>query len=226
MKKGIEYADKSWNPFTGCEMTGCQVGKNCWAYKMSKRLAGRYGYYKINPFQPTFHPYRLGEPQNRKKPTRFNTCFMGDIAYAKKEWLQEIIEVMEECPQHRFYILTKRPDLLAQKNLFFPENAWLGVSVNQDTDKWRITDLFNIRCHHRWVSFEPVYGDIKARLNGIDWVVIGAQSNPSVQPESWWVDSILKETIRLDIPVFGKPNLTIVSLVQSLPPELKEGFNV
>ena len=43
MATKIEWTDETWNPVTGCTKVsaGC---KNCYAERMSKRLAGRYGY--------------------------------------------------------------------------------------------------------------------------------------------------------------------------------------
>ena len=37
-KPGIEYADVSWNPYTGCrniENGNCNLGPDCWAYSMA-----------------------------------------------------------------------------------------------------------------------------------------------------------------------------------------------
>lgn len=222
MKKGIEYADKSWNPSTGCLMSSCSVGKNCWAYKMSKRLAGRFGYpHGDKCFEPTFHFDRMPEPLHRKKPTRYDTCFMGDIAYAQWEWVDMIIKRVRECPQHRFYFLTKRPDLLGDKDIAWPDNAWVGVSVNNQDDVWRIANLLEIDAKNLWVSFEPIYSSIMTSLKGISWCVLGAQSNPELQPDKEWVEEIIRCADYMNIPVFLKPNLTVVKPRMELPDELK-----
>lgn len=43
MPTEIEWAEETWNPISGCTKisTGC---KNCYAERMARRLAGRYGY--------------------------------------------------------------------------------------------------------------------------------------------------------------------------------------
>lgn len=229
-KKGIEYADLSWNPFSGCEAVfdkeKCAVGTNCWAYRRALMLGHNprvKGYTMPYPFEPTFHKDKLDIPCQRKKPTRWDSCFMGDIAYAEWEWLEIIMEVVRQCPQHRFYFLTKQPDLLAKMDISFPDNAWLGVTVNREEDLWRIDQLLEIQACHIWTSFEPVYEEINPSLAGLDWIVIGAQSNPEVQPEKKWVEDIIKIADNLDIPVFIKPNLTVVDPRMELPEEL-EGF--
>ena len=225
MKKGIEYADKSWNPSTGCYAVyggTCDVGKNCWAYRMSLRLAGRYGYPpKPNNFKPTFHPDKLDIPLKIKKPQRFDCCFMGDIAYAEKEWMEQILDVVEKCPQHIFYFLTKRPELVADKELIWPDNAWVGVTVNCQNDGWRIPELKRIHCKNRWVSFEPLYSSIIPNLHRIDFVAIGAQTKPDLQPKKEWVRNIITIAEGLNIPVFVKPNCTVVEPRMELPEVLK-----
>jgi protein gp37 len=222
MKKGVEYADLRWNPFSGCEMTGCAVKKRCWAYGMSLRQAGRNGYDRQQPFQPTFHEDKLDVPLKRKKPTRFYACFMGDIAYAKKEWMEKILDVVRKSPQHIFYFLTKRPDLLAKMDLTFPDNAWLGVTVNCGDDQWRIEQLKEIHVGHIWISFEPLYSAIVPDLEGIDFIVIGAQTNPEKQPSKSWVDILTLNADKLDIPVFLKPNLTVVEPRMELPEAIRK----
>lgn len=220
LKPGIEYADKSWNPFTGCLMVGCAVGRNCWAYKMSQRMKGRFGYDKDGPFKPTFHPDKLNNPIDRKKPTRYDTCFMGDIAFAKTAWLNDILYVVLHNPRHRFYFLTKRPDILGEKNMKFPKNAWVGVTVNSQDDIWRIANLKeDVDCHVRYISHEPVYGPILVSYEGIDWIIIGAQTNPDKQPKIDWVLNIIDSANYRNIPVFTKPNLKGIQERREFPKE-------
>ena len=69
---------ETWNPITGCTKIseGCQ---NCYAERMSKRLAGRCGYPKENPFAVTLHPDKLDQPLKWKKPRMIFVCSMGDL---------------------------------------------------------------------------------------------------------------------------------------------------
>ena len=210
MRKGIEYSQKSWNPFTGCKGIAdgtCAVGKNCWAYKMSLRQAGRNGYDKNNPFRPTLHENRLNQPTIRGKPTIYNVSFMGDIAYANFEQLYRITDICNKTQRHRYIFLTKRPDLLVKSEIMFPDNCIVGITVNRKEDLWRIERLKEIKCKYRWVSFEPIYGEIEPDLEGIDWCVVGAQTNPDYQPELHWSLKVIDAADKLEIPVFLKPNL-------------------
>lgn len=222
MKKGIEYADKSWNPYSGCLMTGCGVGKKCWAYRRALMLGNNpkvKGYTMPNPFKPTFHKDKLDAPLKRKKPTRYNSCFMGDIAYAKKLWMKNILAVVRSCPQHIFYFLTKRPAKLTDMELEFPDNAWIGTTVNSQEDIWRIGNLKTLDAKNIWVSFEPLYGKILTSLADINWIVIGAQTNPDLQPDLDWVMELIRCADYLNIPVFLKPNLMVVPEARMELPE-------
>ena len=207
----IEYVDKTWNPYTGCkhiETGQCAVGKDCWAYNMARRLAGRYGYDKKRPFKPTFHLDRLDEPMRRKKPTRYAACFMGDIACASTEDVELILDIVRRTPRHTYYFLTKNPAPLMEITEW-PKNAWLGVTVNEKKDMWRIHQLRKIDVKH-WVSFEPLKEDLGMDVPyyHIEFIVIGAQTGAHpFQPEHRWVYKIV-ELARIDkIPVCLKENL-------------------
>lgn len=100
---------KTWNPITGCTKisAGCQ---NCYAERMSKRLAGRCGYDKDDPFNVTLHPDRLGEPLKWRKPQMVFVCSMGDLFHddVPFDWIDQVFETMALCQTHIFMLLTKR----------------------------------------------------------------------------------------------------------------------
>jgi protein gp37 len=64
---------------------------------------------------------------------------------------------------------------------------------------------------NRFVSFEPLLGDIDFSLNPlehIDWVIIGKLTGSKrVKLKLSWLASVLDETARVGIPVFMKKNL-------------------
>lgn len=108
----IEWATKVWNPVTGCSKVspGC---KNCYAERMAKRLAGRFGYPKDNPFKVTLHHDRLDEPLKRwRKPQMVFVCSMGDLFHddVPFEFTDDVFENIAVCQSHTFLILTKRPE--------------------------------------------------------------------------------------------------------------------
>ena len=175
MATKIEWTDETWNPITGCTKVseGC---RNCYAERMSKRLAGRFGYPTDEPFQVTLHPYRLDDPLRWRKPRQVFVCSMSDLFHDDiPPWfICEAWQVFRECPQHTFQILTKRPEramgiittYIASDQLGFDplSNAWLGVSVeNQQAADERIPILLQIPAAVRFVSCEPMLGPVTLR---------------------------------------------------------------
>ncbi|HHC23866.1 MAG TPA: DUF5131 family protein, partial [Desulfobacterales bacterium] len=75
LNSSIEWTESTWNPVTGCTKIsdGCL---NCYAERMARRLAGRYGYPKKNPFKLTLQPDRLSQPLNWKKTHNIFVCSM------------------------------------------------------------------------------------------------------------------------------------------------------
>ena len=58
-----------------------------------------------------------------------------------------------------------------------PEHIWCGVSVEDQANAGRIDDLRNVDCTTRFISFEPLLGQIEGvDLTGIDWAIIGGES--------------------------------------------------
>jgi protein gp37 len=181
ISSGIEWTDATWNAITGCQRfsPGCA---NCYAKRMAARLAGRCGYGKRFPFDPTFHADKLNLPRKWKKPRRVFVNSMGDLFHhdVKQDWLEALWEVMISTPRHTYLILTKRPDEAIQRLIglahgagrlssILPPHIWLGVSVeNQYFAEQRIPLLLEIPAKVRFVSCEPL-------LDAIDLTRLGSQ---------------------------------------------------
>ncbi|GAV21582.1 DUF5131 family protein [Carboxydothermus pertinax] len=178
----IEWADAVWNPVTGCTPVseGC---KNCYAERMSKRLAGRCGYPEDEPFRVTLHPEKLNEPWHWKKPRRVFVCSMGDLFHedVPDDFILKVFLQMTFCPsRHIFMVLTKRPKrmkdiiekfmgqmlgtsgkTMEEKQAWPHKRVWLGVTVeNQEMANERIPILLKIPATVRFVSCEPLLGPV------------------------------------------------------------------
>ncbi len=114
----IEWADKVWNPVTGC--TKISVGcANCYAERMSKRLAAnptvkhreRYEDFKVS-----LHPDRLDQPSSWRKPRRIFVCSMGDLFHEDVpfDFIEQVWWPMYFNPRHQYLVLTKRPERMAE----------------------------------------------------------------------------------------------------------------
>lgn len=212
-KTRIEYLDLTWNVTCGCSGVGCAVRRVCWAMAQSKR--DKHRCMLCYNFVPHLHEERLFEPIHVKKPAKIGVSFKGDFYDTNLSYMlrKNVLNVVNIAKQHTFFFLTKQPqNILPSVGLL--TNAWFGVTVNMKEDLWRIGKLREVRAK-RWVSFEPLYGDLgEIEFEGIGWVIIGAQTRPELQPKTEWINNILKQVCEYNIPVFLKNNLHLNSPIQ------------
>lgn len=205
----IEWTDATWNPSTGCNKvtSGC---KHCYAEVMAKRLQamGTPGY--ENGFEFTLMPDRLELPKKTKKPTKFFVNSMSDLFHEKMpfEYLDMVFDVIKETPQHQYQILTKRENILAQyfKNKEVPQNVWLGVTVEHLKTKNRIDILRSIDAEIRFLSIEPLIGEMgELDLTNIHWVIVGGESGHKARPmKPEWAIDIQRQCDEQNVAFFFK----------------------
>lgn len=202
----IEWTEKTWNIITGCtkHSEGC---KNCYAEKMTKRLAAmgqaKYseGFNKI-----IFHPEELCQNFG-KKPKMIFVNSMSDT-FHKEVKDDEIDGILQWCwhnRKHTFQILTKRSERLNYRS-YYPENIWLGVTVEHPDYKFRIDDLRKTNVSVKFLSCEPLLGDLgELDLTGIDWVICGGESGSGARPmHPDWVRNIQRQCQEQNVPFFFK----------------------
>jgi len=248
-KTKIEWANYTWNPVTGC-LHGCEY---CYARSIAKRFGGNDGKFirdygengiheidvetawrncpdrkdKVFPypfgFEPTFHRYRLDEPQRVKTPQNVFVGSMGDMFgdWAPNEWIHQVFKACEKAPQHRYLFLTKNPKRYEKFDVYKPPNMWFGWSQTKPKE------VASFDTHHSWqtfVSIEPLHEDFeKFYLNNIGWVIIGAETGnrkDKVIPEREWIENIVENCRLSNTPVFLKNNLAGIwgePLIQEYP---------
>ena len=220
----IDWCNFSWNPVTGC-LHNCnfcyarniayrftpknKLGHDC--TQPSRRLheiryksqAFKYG------FKPTLHSYRLNEPFRIKKPSKIFVCSMADLFgdWVPLGWIAQIVNTAKQCPQHVFQFLTKNSK--RYYGIQMPSNCWRGVTITKG--KAKVFPLVDSGI--RFVSFEPLLGDIKMTGYSFDWIIIGVMSGPKAnkyKPRVEWIENILKQADERKIPVYMKDNLRSV----------------
>jgi protein gp37 len=218
----IEWTDATWNPVAGCTLAsaGCT---NCYAMRMAARLeamghpkyagttrksGGRFVWSgKVN-----VDPASLDAPLQWKRPKRIFVNSMSDLFHegVPTEFIRRVWNVMEQCPQHHFQVLTKRPnrmaDLFSSGALMALENVWIGTSVESAEVVERIDHLAAIPAMTRFVSFEPLIGPVgNVDLSRIHWAIVGGESGPkarSIEPQ--WIEELRKLCRRDDVAFFFK----------------------
>jgi protein gp37 len=138
-------------------------------------------------------------------------------------WILPILLTMEDCPQHTFQILSKRPKRYGRFN--YPENVWLGTSLTSWRDQYVINDLLDLHNENlKFLSIEPLQGPLKFWLSKVDWVIVGAETGHrpgKIMPEREWVEKIIENCRAEAIPVFLKNNLGWPEKIQEYPREAR-----
>ena len=204
----IEWTDATWNPVTGCTKVspGC---KHCYAERFAERFRGTPGHPFEQGFDLRLWPERLMQPLKWRTPRRIFVNSMSDLFHPKvpERFIGRVFEVMEQAHWHQFQVLTKRPTraLELSSRLPWPENVWMGTSVESQPYTGRIDALRGIPAHVRFLSLEPLLGPLSLRLSGIHWVIVGGESGPGARPmQAEWVTSIRDQCRKADAAFFFK----------------------
>lgn len=230
----------SWNPITGClnNCSYCYARRLANGRLRTRYLANTHitrtpyetrhwgcKYYQIektNPFYPRYWGERLLDPRKVLKPAGIFCCDMGDLfgIGVPENWQKQIIiGEISTLLHHRFYLLTKQAQNL-QKFSPFPPNCWVGCTVtNFDQAVKAIYAFQKIEAKVKYVSIEPLLEEIaepdwhgwRELMAVIDWVIIGAQTQPCKFPKIEWVKNIVDIADLAGRPVFLKNNLKTIA---------------
>ena len=205
----IEWTNRTWNPLTGCTKIseGCQ---NCYAEKMAKRLKSMGNPRYENGFDLALHPEIVELPLKWVKPQMIFVNSMSDLFHEKvpDDFIFEVFQTMERAKQHTFQILTKWTKRLLELSakIKWANNIWMGVTVENSDYEYRIDDLRKTGAQIKFISFEPLIGEIRGfEFQGIDWVIVGGESGPKARPiNPVWVRNIRDECVARDVRFFFK----------------------
>ena len=205
----IEWTDKTWNPVTGCTKisTGCT---NCYAETMARRLQAMGVQKYANGFDITMHEDTLNEPLQWMQSHNIFVCSMADLFHdaVPFNFIDKVMDIIQQAKHHRFQILTKRSERMAEyfSQAPIPENVWLGVTVEAASEKKRIDSLRNLKASIRFLSCEPLVESLGTiDLSGIDWIIVGGEGGVQARPmKPEWVRSILQQADEQGVSFFFK----------------------
>lgn len=185
-------------------------------------------------FDPTFHRYKLDEPQRWKNPRNIFVCSMADLFgdWVPDEWIQEVFQACGQAPQHRYLFLTKNPDRYLDLANLMPQRRrspnvaemWFGRSFT-GVGPGYVHVLLPLR--KTFVSIEPLlrrlsYKEAAEIAGTSNWVIVGAETghrNGKVTPEKAWIDDIAAACEEMNTPVFMKE-----SLRELMGPDFRQEF--
>ncbi len=171
-------------------------------------------------FDPTFHRYKLDEPQHWKKPRTIFVCSMADLFgdWVPDEWIEQVFQACEAAPQHRYLFLTKNPkryvELYGNGILRVRDSFWYGSTITNANDPFYYSRMPDDN-PHTFCSIEPILEPIGIEPLGTmrvmpDWVIVGAETGSrkgKIVPPKGWIAEIAEACNRCRTPIFMKESL-------------------
>jgi len=209
-KNKIDWCNYSWNPIAGC-LHACNY---CYLLRMEKRFKGF--------MQPKFRPHYLADPLGLKKPSRIFVGSSGDGwgEWVNSFWIEDVLNACVLAHWHIFLFLTKNPKRYIE---FEPiMNAWYGTTDDgTERTKNNIRDLVysvQVPPMGRFVSFEPLLKPVEPNLFGIQWIIIGANSNKGAKkPPDEWADRLIELAREQKVAVWMKDNYKYKKRIKEFP---------
>lgn len=230
----IGWTDYTWNLFSGCKEISPECA-HCYAKHLSEQhrrgaeAKGKTSAAFPHGFDLTVRPHKLDEPHKllrAKGPSLIFCESMSDIGlddgelseeetarlrsagYSDLDGLREdFFDVIDETPEHRYQVLTKRPETLLEyfkaRSRPVPPNVWIGVTIGHPRSLDRLDVLRKFRdldARVLFISAEPLLADLtleavtasglrRLDLNGIDWLIVGGESGNHFGPK--WAERFL-----------------------------------
>lgn len=217
-KSAIEWTEATWNPTTGCDRTspGCD---HCYALTLARRLQAMGNpKYQVDGdprtsgpgFGIAIHKDQLDLPKRWASPRVIFVNSMSDLFHPEvpDSFIADVFAVMRDTPRHTYQVLTKRSKRLAlmADTLDWPDNVWIGVSIETARYKYRIAHLRQVPAPTRFLSIEPLLGPVGVlELEGIHWVIVGGESGYKARPVMYeWITEVRDQCLSATVPFFFK----------------------
>lgn len=240
----IQWCDSTCNPTMGCEGCELWSGKTkkCYAGVMHQRFGGVTKGYSPTFDEITYWPGRMADAAGWSDLTgkkRVNKpwlnglprlIFVSDMSdslcapvqfdFLEREIIQNSVSTAGQ--RHRWLWLTKRPDRmakfsswLAEKQIAWPGNLWVGTSITTQATTSRINPLLEVGdvTTIRFLSVEPQYEsiDLENWLPNLNWVIQGGESGHDAHPfDIGWASELKNQCQEHGVPYFLKQFGTVV----------------
>ena len=201
-----------WNPWHGCKKAseGCL---NCYMYFLD-RMRGEYGgrIYKTSGFDYPLSKDRHGN-YKVKSGELIRVCMTSDFFLPEADpWRDEAWEIIRLRSDVKFYLLTKRPEIVSSR---LPKNwngGWENVFFNITCENQRRADeripiLLDLPFIHKGLMAAPFIGPINIeeylKSGKIEQVVCGGENYDGARACNFdWVKSLSEQCRRQHINFF------------------------
>jgi protein gp37 len=224
----ISWSDAPWNPWYGCDKVGGAESEcaNCYIGRILEKKQGLQAWGKIYRAKSTWDlPRKMQrKAEAERKRCKLFTCSLSDFFHrGADEWRQEAWDIIKQCPDVDFLVLTKRAHRIAA---CLPRdwgegwaNVWLGVSVGRISTAHRIDKLRKIPACIRFISAEPLLESLSAiSLTDIHWVIVGGESGYHHRPmELDWAHELREKCEKSGTVFYFKQISATMSSQGSMP---------
>jgi protein gp37 len=213
-RTNIGWTDHTLNFWVGCHKVSEEC-RHCYIDAIMRR-AGREpfrGPMKTKGAWKEAYAFNRAALRDRTRRRVF-TCSISDFFHPGADaWRPEAWQVIQACQGLDWLVLTKRPELIADR--LPPDwgdgyaNVWLGVTIGMASSMHRLPLLKSIPAKIRFISAEPLLGPLNFRgqLEGIQWIITGceqAAKNQRRVMEMAWVRDIDEQCREAGVAHFFK----------------------
>lgn len=201
-----------WNPWHGCRK--CSPGcKHCYMFYLDKVRADKDGAEIRRNGRDTFrYPVRRDRQKQFKiRPgERIRVCMTSDFFLEEADpWREEAWDLIRQRPDVRFWLLTKRPERVA--DCLPPDwgDGWENVMLNVTAENQAMADirlpiLMQLPAKHKGVCVAPWIGPVSLEpwlaTGQIDEVCGGGENYDGARPCDFdWVKALRAECVAVDV---------------------------
>jgi protein gp37 len=208
----IGWCHHSLNFWWGCNYVSAEC-QGCYAKTIMENKGREFNLVRLTDTWRQAFAFNA-EAKRRRKSALVFTCSMSDFFHeAADRWRADAWDVIAQCSNLVWLILTKRPERIADQlpTDWSPKrypHVWLGTTVGVRASYPRMDILRNIPAALRFLSLEPLLEDLHdINLNGYGWLLVGGMSGDLYQKKPMsirWAANLFDKARALEIPYLFK----------------------
>ena len=199
-----------WNPWHGCRKKNEEC-ENCYMFFLD-RMRDRDGAEIYRTKTGFTYPLQKDRQGNYKVKSgeMLRVCMTSDFFLEEADaWRDEAWEIISRRPDVKFFLLTKRPERVAEHLPYNWGNGWENVFFNvtcenQKRADERIPILLELPFKHKGIMCAPFIGQVSIRkyleYGQIEQVLCDGENYDGARPCNYdWVKSLRQECVDYDV---------------------------